>query len=221
MIHNAFRCTLWGMNTNGGRPTPLCGPAAVLVAVHVKIEVFLRHFVVGAVFTHFAQRFIKRGFQLGVFLTQADTGAVAKVLLSLTDGPAKAKSSRQAVSGSLRWRRLHPAAPHPDGQLRGLNRSDPGSGKPPRQRPAAPAVVSIGFLSRTLQHADVRFQRLQRRLDRRPLAAIRRESAYSLSEKAILLALLGNREEEMMASIFFALREDQESKSLPTRYISP
>lgn len=68
------------MDTNGGRPTPLCGPAAVLVAVHVKIEVFLRHFVVGAVFTHLAQRFIKRGFQLGVVLTQADTGAVAKVL---------------------------------------------------------------------------------------------------------------------------------------------
>lgn len=81
MIHSTFRCTLLGHGYEpGGRPTPLCGPAAVLVAVHVKIEVFLRHFVVGAVFTHFAQRFIKRGFQLGVVLTQADTGAVAKVL---------------------------------------------------------------------------------------------------------------------------------------------
>ncbi len=80
MIHSAFRCTLLGHGYEpGGRPTPLCGPAAVLVAVHVKIEVFLRHFVVGAVFTHLAQRFIKRGFQLGVFLTQADTGAVAPV----------------------------------------------------------------------------------------------------------------------------------------------
>lgn len=93
MIHSAFRCTLLGHGYEpGGRPTPLCGPAAVLVAVHVKIEVFLRHFVVGAVFTHLAQRFIKRGFQLGVVLTQADTGAVAKVLFVFNDGPAKAKS---------------------------------------------------------------------------------------------------------------------------------
>ena len=69
MIHSAFRCTLLGHGYEpGGRPTPLCGPAAVLVAVHVKIEVFLRHFVVGAVFTHLAQRFIKRGFPLSKLL---------------------------------------------------------------------------------------------------------------------------------------------------------
>ena len=81
MIHSVFCCTVLGQDHEYGvRPTLSCGPAAVLVAVNVKIEVFLRHFVVGAVFTHFAQRFIKRGFQLGVVLTQADTGAVAKVL---------------------------------------------------------------------------------------------------------------------------------------------
>ena len=81
MIRSVFGCTILGHGYEpGGRPTLLCGPAAVLVAVHVKIEVFLRHFVVGAVFAHLAQRFIKRGFQLGVVLTQADTGAVAKVL---------------------------------------------------------------------------------------------------------------------------------------------
>ena len=39
--------------------SPLCGPAAVLVAVHVKIEVFLRHFVVGAVFLHFLKSFVE------------------------------------------------------------------------------------------------------------------------------------------------------------------
>lgn len=51
-IHSVFGCTLLGHGYEpGGRPTLLCGPAAVLVAVNVKIEVFLRHFVVGAVFT--------------------------------------------------------------------------------------------------------------------------------------------------------------------------
>ena len=70
MIHSAFRCTLLGHGYEpGGRPTLLCGPAAVLVAVNVKIEVFLRHFVVGAIGTQLRQRFIQCRFQLNVVFT--------------------------------------------------------------------------------------------------------------------------------------------------------
>ncbi len=41
----------------------------LLVAVDVKVEVFLRHFVVGAIGTQFRQRFIQRRFQLNVVFT--------------------------------------------------------------------------------------------------------------------------------------------------------
>ena len=64
--------------------------ATVLIAVDVKVEVFLRHFVVGAVFTHFTQRFVESGFQLAIFFAQADAGTIAEVFLSLTEGPANA-----------------------------------------------------------------------------------------------------------------------------------
>ena len=104
MIHSAFRCTLLGHGYEpGGRPTPLCGPAAVLVAVHVKIEVFLRHFVVSAVFAHLAQRFIKRGFQLGVVLTQADTGAVAKVLFVFNGAAGLTRIICKSCSPGQAW----------------------------------------------------------------------------------------------------------------------
>lgn len=54
------------------------GPAGVLITVNVEVEVFLRHFVVGAVFTHVGQRFIKRGLQLAIVLTQADAGTITE-----------------------------------------------------------------------------------------------------------------------------------------------
>ncbi len=63
-----------------------------LITVDVEIEVFLRQFVVGTVFTQLIKRFVEGGFQLGIILTQANTGTVAKVFLSFTDGPAKAYS---------------------------------------------------------------------------------------------------------------------------------
>lgn len=63
--------------------------AAVLIAVDIKIKIFARHFVVGAVFAQFTQRFIKSGFQLGVIFAQTNPGSVAKVFLSFTEGPAK------------------------------------------------------------------------------------------------------------------------------------
>lgn len=59
---------------------PASGPAGVLITVNVEVEVFLRHFVVGAVFTHVGQRFIKRGLQLAIVLTQADAGTITEEL---------------------------------------------------------------------------------------------------------------------------------------------
>ena len=52
----------------------------VLVTVDVEVEVFLRQFVVGTVFTQLSKRFVEGGFQLGIVLTQADTRTVTKVL---------------------------------------------------------------------------------------------------------------------------------------------
>lgn len=62
----------------------------VLFTVYVEVEVFLRQFVVRTVFTQLCKGFVEGGFQLGIILTQANPGAVAKVLLSFTDGPANA-----------------------------------------------------------------------------------------------------------------------------------
>lgn len=136
MIHSVFCCTVLGQDHEYGvRPTLSCGPAAVLVAVNVKIEVFLRHFVVVPSLRISPSALSNAAFSSTSSLRRPIPVPSPKYFLSFTDGPAKAKSFRQVVSGSLRWRRLHPAAPHPDGQLRDLNRSDPGSGRPPRQRP--------------------------------------------------------------------------------------
>ncbi len=86
-----------------------------LITVDVEIEVFLRQFVVGTVFTQLIKRFVEGGFQLGIILTQANTGTVAKVFLSLPTGRQRRTLYPQAVSGSLRSRRLHPETRHPDG----------------------------------------------------------------------------------------------------------
>lgn len=66
---------------------PRCG---VLIAVDIEVKILARHFVVGAVFAQFAQRFIESSFQLCIIFAQANPGAVTKVFLSFTDGPAKA-----------------------------------------------------------------------------------------------------------------------------------
>lgn len=91
---------------------------------------------------------------------------------------------------------------------------------PPRQRPAAPAIVSIGFLRGALQHADVlTFQRLQRRLDRRAFG--RDQPGVGgielVREGDLLLALLGDGERGDDGVNFLRLEGGiRESKSLPT-----
>lgn len=50
-----------------------------LVAVNIEVEVFLRQFVVGTVFTQFSESFVKGRLQLGIVFTQADPGAVAEI----------------------------------------------------------------------------------------------------------------------------------------------
>ncbi len=68
-----------------------------LITVDVEIEVFLRQFVVGTVFTQLIKRFVEGGFQLGIILTQANTGTVAKVFFVFY---------RRAGKGVLFTRRL-------------------------------------------------------------------------------------------------------------------
>lgn len=67
------------------------GPAGVLVTIYIKIEVFLRHLVVGTVFTHIGQCFIKRRLQLGIVFTQPDTGTITKIFFVFNGGAGKSK----------------------------------------------------------------------------------------------------------------------------------
>ena len=50
-----------------------------LIAVDIKVKILTRHFVVGAVFAQFTQRFIESRFQLRIIFAQANPGSVAKL----------------------------------------------------------------------------------------------------------------------------------------------
>ena len=75
---NPLKAPLHQYQTEIDTRGPESGPAGDLITVNVEVEVFLRHFVVGAVFAKLSQGFIKSCLQFAIVLTQANTGAISE-----------------------------------------------------------------------------------------------------------------------------------------------